>query len=219
MVSDEDEVLLGTRDGMSIRFAVTQVRRMGRPARGVRGITLKEDDEVVGVVRPTVGTTILTICENGYGKRSNIDEYRVQGRGGSGIIDIRTTERNGKVIGILSVNDDHDVILSTSSAMIVRTAVGEISVIGRATQGVKLISVKDQDRVVSVAHVVKDDDEIEEIAGGDGAVDDGVGGDGVGGEERLDEDPDRNPGDADPSDDGPDGTPEDDSPDGEEGPE
>ncbi len=117
---------------------------MGRAAYGVKGITLDEGDEVVGadVVEP--GTTILTVTENGYGKRTVESEYRVQGRGGKGIIDIKTTERNGKVVGLTQVKDDDEVMLVTNGGMLIRMTVKEISVIGRNTQGVRLITLESE---------------------------------------------------------------------------
>ncbi|MEW6744496.1 MAG: DNA gyrase subunit A [Planctomycetota bacterium] len=157
-VTDKDEVLLATRKGKAIRFPVKQVRRMGRPAHGVRGIRLRGGDELIGVVRVDPSVTILTACELGLGKRTVVEEYRLQSRGGMGVINIRCTSRNGEVVGVLSVQEGDDVILITSNGMVVRTPVGPISAIGRNTQGVKLISLREEDRLVSIAHVVKDDE-------------------------------------------------------------
>jgi len=115
---------------------------MGRTAFGVKGVTLEKDDEVVGadVVEP--GTAILTVTEKGYGKRTEEAEYRVQGRGGKGIIDIKTTERNGLVVGAVPVSDRDQIMLVTSGGMLIRMKVGDISVIGRNTQGVRLITLE-----------------------------------------------------------------------------
>src|SRR5690606_25396489 len=126
---DDDQVVLATRGGKAIRFAVKDVRPMGRPARGVRGIRLKGDDQVCGmaVVRP--GASLLTVCENGYGKRTLLDDYPLQGRGGQGVIDIRTTERNGPVVTVRAVDDVDDVIYITAGGQVVRTPVAEISLI------------------------------------------------------------------------------------------
>jgi DNA gyrase subunit A len=136
------DVLLSTAKGMSIRFPESEVRSMGRTAYGVKGITLDPGDEVVGadVVEP--GTTILTVTENGYGKRTQEAEYRIQGRGGKGIIDIKTTERNGMVVGLAQVKDRDEVMLVTNGGMLIRIKVHDISVIGRNTQGVRLISLE-----------------------------------------------------------------------------
>ncbi len=143
------DVLLSTAQGMSIRFPEAEVRSMGRSAYGVKGITLEENDWVVGadVVEP--GATILTVTENGYGKRTEEAEYRSQGRGGKGIIDIKTTERNGRVVGIVQVKDTDQVMLVTNGGMLIRMKVAEISVIGRNTQGVRLISLESATEKVS----------------------------------------------------------------------
>ncbi|HEY1908032.1 MAG TPA: DNA gyrase subunit A [Myxococcaceae bacterium] len=143
------DVLLSTAQGMSIRFGESEVRSMGRQAYGVKGITLEQGDEVVGadVVEP--GTTILTVTENGYGKRTEEAEYRVQGRGGKGIIDIKTTERNGNVVGLAQVKDRDEVMLVTNGGMLIRIKVHDISVIGRNTQGVRLITLESTGEKVS----------------------------------------------------------------------
>jgi DNA gyrase subunit A len=161
-VSDgKGEVFIGTRDGMSIRFAETDVRPMGRSAYGVRGISLREDDQVVAmeVLRP--GGTMLTVTEQGYGKRTELDEYRVQSRGGIGIINIQTSDRNGKVVGITHVTDDDELMLITQQGKILRMASKDIRTIGRATQGVRLIDIEGDDRAVSIARLAERDDEAE----------------------------------------------------------
>jgi DNA gyrase subunit A len=161
-VSDgKGEVFIGTRDGMSIRFAETDVRPMGRSAYGVRGISLREGDEVVAmeVLRP--GGTMLTVTERGYGKRTELDEYRVQSRGGIGIINIQTSDRNGKVVGITHVTDDDELMLITQQGKILRMASKDIRTIGRATQGVRLIDIEGDDRAVSIARLAERDDEAE----------------------------------------------------------
>jgi DNA gyrase subunit A len=161
-VSDgKGEVFIGTRDGMSIRFAETDVRPMGRSAYGVRGISLREDDQVVAmeVLRP--GGTMLTVTERGYGKRTELDEYRVQSRGGIGIINIQTSDRNGKVVGITHVTDDDELMLITQQGKILRMASKDIRTIGRATQGVRLIDIEGDDRAVSIARLAEQDDDPE----------------------------------------------------------
>jgi len=149
----DEEIMLSTRNGMAIRFNEKGVRAMGRTATGVRGIKLRRSDEVVdmAVVDPTA--TLLTVCEHGYGKRTKFEEYRVQSRGGTGIINIRTSGRNGKVVGAKSVRDADEVMLITEGGMIVRIGVGDLRTIGRATQGVRLIGLKAADRLVAVARV------------------------------------------------------------------
>ncbi len=152
------EVFIGTRDGLAIRFPESDVRPMGRSAHGVRGISLREGDEVVAmeVVRP--GSTLLTVTEHGYGKRTELDEYRVQSRGGVGIINIQTTERNGRVVGMASVHDDDEFMLITQQGKVLRTVAGDIRAIGRATQGVRLIEIDADDRVVSLARLAERDE-------------------------------------------------------------
>jgi DNA gyrase subunit A len=143
------DILLSTAQGMSIRFNESDVRSMGRTAYGVKGITLESGDGVVGADLVEPGTTILTVTENGYGKRTQESEYRVQGRGGKGIIDIKTTERNGRVVGIAQVRDTDEVMLVTNGGMLIRMRVNEISVIGRNTQGVRLISLESAEEKVT----------------------------------------------------------------------
>ncbi len=147
------EVFLGTRQGKAIRFPEQDVRSMGRTARGVRGIRLREDDEVVAmaVVRP--GGSLLTVTGNGFGKRTGIEEYRVQSRGGLGIISIQTTARNGPVVGIASVEDADELMLITQQGKVLRMNTKDIRPIGRATQGVRLIGIDDDDQVVSLARL------------------------------------------------------------------
>ena len=153
------EIFIGTRDGVAIRFPENDVRPMGRTAYGVKGITLRDGDEVVAmeVVRP--GSTLLTVTEHGYGKRTELDEYRVQSRGGVGIINIQTTERNGRVVGMASVHDEDEFMLITQQGKILRTVARDIRTIGRATQGVRLIEIDADDRVVSLARLAEKDDE------------------------------------------------------------
>ena len=153
------EIFIGTRDGVAIRFPENDVRPMGRAAYGVKGITLRDGDEVVAmeVVRP--GSTLLTVTEHGYGKRTELDEYRVQSRGGVGIINIQTTERNGRVVGMASVHDEDEFMLITQQGKILRTVARDIRTIGRATQGVRLIEIDADDRVVALARLAEKDDE------------------------------------------------------------
>ncbi|HZN39868.1 MAG TPA: DNA gyrase subunit A [Planctomycetota bacterium] len=152
-------IVLGTSCGMSIRFDEADARAMGRSAVGVWGIRLDEGDEVRDMVVTDGTGTLLTICENGYGKRTLVEEYRQQSRGGKGIIDIRTSDRNGKVINLLAVKDDDEVMMITKDGQIVRTKVSEISVIGRNTQGVRCIALNEGDKLVSVARIPNEDPE------------------------------------------------------------
>ncbi len=150
-----DEVFIGSRDGMAIRFRESDVRPMGRTAYGVRGIALRGDDTAVAmeVVRP--GGTLLTVTENGYGKRTELDEYRVQSRGGLGIINIQTSDRNGRVVGVAYVNDDDELMLISQQGKVLRMVTRDIRTIGRATQGVRLIEIEPDDRLVSVARLAE----------------------------------------------------------------
>jgi DNA gyrase subunit A len=159
-ISDgKGEIFIGTRAGMAIRFPESDVRPMGRSAFGVRGISLRTDDTVVAmeVLRPL--GTILTVTERGYGKRTELDEYRLQSRGGLGIINIQTTDRNGQVIGITQVTDDDELMLITEQGQIIRMVTRGIRTIGRATQGVKLIDIEGSDRAVSIARLAEKEEE------------------------------------------------------------
>jgi DNA gyrase subunit A len=160
LTSGTDDVILATRDGMAIRFDEDQVRAMGRAARGVTGIRFEGDDKVVSmtIVKKEdaekvgdEGITLLTVCENGYGKRTEIAEYRSQNRGGKGLIDIQTEGRNGPVIESIAVNNGSGLMLITSGGKIIRTGAAAVSVIGRNTRGVKLIDLDEAEKVVAVA--------------------------------------------------------------------
>lgn len=153
LCAPDETIMLGTRGGMAIRFQEGDARTMGRSARGVRGIKLKDGDEVVDMVVTSGDGTIMTICEQGYGKRTAVDQYRLQGRGGQGLIDIKTSDRNGQVISLLWVADEDDVMFITKDGQIMRTSAGGVSVIGRATQGVRCIGLNDGDSLVAVAKV------------------------------------------------------------------
>jgi DNA gyrase subunit A len=152
----QSEIFIGTRLGMAIRFHENDVRPMGRTAYGVRGIQLREGDHVVAmeVVKP--GGTLLTVTEKGYGKRTDLDEYRVQTRGGLGLKNLEVTDRNGEVVGIAQVREE-ELLVITEQGKILRTPAADIRTIGRATQGVRLMDLGDDDRVVSVALVEPDD--------------------------------------------------------------
>jgi DNA gyrase subunit A len=153
LTTGNDHIVLGTRDGYAIRFKETDVRAMGRTARGVHGIELREDDTVVDMVVADPTATLLTVCENGFGKRTELSEYRVQRRGGMGLINIRTTRRNGKVVALKGVRDSDELMMITAGGQIVRIGLTGIRTIGRATQGVRLISFKQGDHLVAVSRV------------------------------------------------------------------
>ena len=162
----KEQVFIGTRNGMAIRFEETDVRPMGRSAYGVRGISLRDDDEVVAMEIVREGGTLLTVAQNGYGKRTELGEYRLQSRGGFGTINIQTSDRNGKVVGIAYVTDDDQVMLISQQGMILRTRAGDIRSIGRATQGVRLIGMDEGDEVVAIAKLAEKDED-EEDGGGE----------------------------------------------------
>jgi DNA gyrase subunit A len=153
------EIFIGTRDGMAIRFPESDVRGMGRQAYGVRGITLREGDYVVAMEVVQPGGTLLSVTERGFGKRTELDEYRMQSRGGVGIINIQTTDRNGPVVGIAFVHDEDELMLITQQGKILRMVARDIRTIGRATQGVKLIEMEDDDRAVSIARLAEKEEE------------------------------------------------------------
>jgi len=166
------EILLGTKQGITIRFSEGDVRAMGRTAYGVKGITLEEGNEVIGMetITPDSTTAILTVTEGGYGKRTPVGEYRVQGRGGKGIISVKTTERNGLAVGFLQVRDSDEIMLMAAQGKVLRCKVGDIREIGRNTQGVRILDLDgDEDRVVAVARLA-DSGEREEAGSDEGAA-------------------------------------------------
>ena len=145
-----DTILLGTATGKAIRFDEAAARAMGRQAHGVRGIKLLGDDRVVGmVVASDPEGTVFSACENGYGKRTPLEEYPVKNRGGQGVINIKATSRNGLVMGVALAADEDDVMFITKSGMIVRSPVADMRPMGRGTQGVRLINLKSEDQLVS----------------------------------------------------------------------
>jgi len=156
LTSGKDDILLGTRDGMAIHFHEEDVRPMGRAAYGVKGIELEDADQIVALEVVSKGGTVLTVTENGYGKRTEIDEYRLQSRGGKGLINIKTTGKNGRVVGVKFIRGgDEHVMLITEKGMIIRLDTADISTIGRNTQGVRLIQLEEGDHLVSVARLAE----------------------------------------------------------------
>jgi len=152
------EILLGTKQGITIRFMEDEVRPMGRTAYGVKGITLEEGNVVIGMetITPDSTTSILTVTEGGYGKRTPVTEYRIQGRGGKGIISVKTTERNGLAVGFLQVRDGDQIMLMAAQGKVLRCSVDDIREIGRNTQGVRILDLDgDDDRVVAVARLAE----------------------------------------------------------------
>ncbi len=155
------DILLASRSGKSIRFPEGDARPMGRTSRGVRGISLDNEDELIGmeVVSDATAATLITVTENGYGKRTDLSEYRLQSRGGKGIITIKTSERNGKVVDIKLVDDDSDLMLITDRGKVLRMPISSLSIIGRNTQGVRLMVRETGERIVAVAKLAEKDDE------------------------------------------------------------
>ena len=152
------DILLAKKGGKAIRFHENDVREMGRTARGVKGTVLEKDNEVVSMaVIVGEGGTILSVTSNGYGKRTKIRDYRVTRRGGKGVISIKTTKRNGPVVSVKVVNDTDEVMIMTRNGVMIRLPVSDISVIGRNTQGVRVISLGDGDHVTGVACVVSEE--------------------------------------------------------------
>jgi len=162
LTTGHDHIILGTRDGMTIRFDEKEVRSMGRASRGVRGIKLRPNDEVVGMVIPEEKAALFTVCEMGYGKRTGVENYRPQTRGGVGLKNIKTSARNGKVVSLKSVQTGDDLMLITANGMIIRTGLDEIRSIGRNTQGVRLIKLKEDDKLVAAEKIAAEDLEGEE---------------------------------------------------------
>ncbi len=153
----ENHIILGTRDGMTIRFDEREVRSMGRASRGVRGVNLRGGDEVVGMVIVEEKAALFTVCENGYGKRTGIENYKAQSRGGLGLKNIKTSDRNGKVVALKAVQNEDDLMLITANGMIIRTGLDEIRSIGRNTQGVRLINLKEGDKLVAAEKIAAED--------------------------------------------------------------
>ena len=165
LTTGNSQVMLAVKSGKAIRFEEEKTRPMGRNASGVRGITLgNEKDEVVGMIAVDDGDSeILVVSENGYGKRSSIEDYRITNRGGKGVKTINITEKTGKLVAIKNVTDDDDLMIINKSGIAIRMAVADLRVMGRATQGVRLIKVREDDAIAAVAKAMKDDDDDVEI--------------------------------------------------------
>jgi len=157
LTTGADHIILGTRDGMTIRFDENQVRSMGRASRGVKGINLRTGDAVVGMVIVEEKAALFTVCENGYGKRTGLENYRSQSRGGVGLKNIKTSTRNGKVVALQAVQNKDDLMMITANGMIIRTGLDQIRSIGRNTQGVRLIKLKTDDKLVAAEKIVSED--------------------------------------------------------------
>ena len=163
LTTGKSQILLAVKSGKAIRFEEDKTRPLGRGASGVRGIKLKDEkDEVVGMVTVESDSDILVVSENGYGKRSSLDDYRITNRGGKGVKTISVTEKTGYLVALKSVNDEDDLMIIKKSGVAIRMSVSDLRVMGRATQGVKLIKIKEDGAIAAVAKVIKDDDEVDQ---------------------------------------------------------
>ncbi len=155
----KNDIIIGTKNGMAIRFNEKDVRDMGRTATGVRGIKLGKNDVVIGMIVIKNATTLMVVTEKGFGKRSEIEDYRLTKRGGKGVITVKTSDRNGKLIAMKEVNDSDELVIITTGGMVIRQSVSELRVMGRNTQGVRLIRLNEGDDIADIARVVPEEDE------------------------------------------------------------
>ncbi len=155
-----NDIIIGTQNGMAIRFNEKDVRDMGRTATGVRGVNLTKDDKVIGMIVVRNASTLLVVTNKGFGKRSELDDYRLTHRGGKGIITIKTSEKNGRMIAMKEVNDTDELVIITTKGMVIRQAVKDIRVMGRNTQGVRLIKLNEGDEIADIARVVPEENEV-----------------------------------------------------------
>ena len=171
LTSGKADIIIAGRDGKAIRFNEDRVRPIGRTGAGVRAMTLEGDDRVVGMVcmEPDCGNDILVLSENGYGKRTDLEAYRTTNRGGKGVKTMMITEKTGQLVSIQSVSDDYDLMIITRNGTTIRTAASDIRLAGRATQGVKIINLRQGDEIASVMAVPKSD-EPEDVPAGDVAA-------------------------------------------------
>ncbi len=160
LMEKDYHIVLVTKKGMSIRFSEGDVRSVGRPAQGVRGIRLAEDDKVVGMVTAAEeNSTVLVVTENGYGKRTLLDAYRKQSRGGKGVITVKTSKRNGDVVSVKMVKDGDELVIISSSGMVTRMGVSALRKIGRNTQGVRIMSLNVDEVVVDVGQILAENED------------------------------------------------------------
>ena len=165
LTTGESQVMLALKSGKAIRFEEAKTRPMGRNASGVRGIRLQDEktDEVIGMIAvDDMESDVLVVSENGYGKRSSLEDYRITNRGGKGVKTISITKKTGNLVSIKNVTDDDDLMIINKSGIAIRMAVEDLRVMGRATQGVKLINLKGSDSIAAVAKVMHDDEEVED---------------------------------------------------------
>ena len=165
LTNGNSQILIAVKSGKCIRFEENKTRPMGRNASGVRGVRLKDQkDEVVGMISVNdMDSDILVVSENGYGKRSKLEDYRITNRGGKGVKTISITEKTGNLVSLKNVSDGDDLMIINKSGIAIRMEVNTLRVMGRATQGVRLINIKDNDSIAAVAKVVLDDQEVTDI--------------------------------------------------------
>lgn len=175
LTNGDQDIFLASRLGMAIRFREVEVRDMGRTARGVRGINLGEGDDVIGLDIPAQDTFMLTVSENGYGKCTPIDEYRVQARGGKGTINLKTVSKIGNVSGVLQVQGEENVMLISSTGNVIRMKVQEIPITHRVTQGVKLIDLAPEEKLVGLARTTSEAEDKDNTNGNGGEETNGNG--------------------------------------------
>jgi DNA gyrase subunit A len=164
LTTGESQVLIAVKSGKLVRFEESKTRPMGRSASGVRGITLQDDkDEVIGMVSVNdMNTEILVVSENGFGKRSSLEDYRITNRGGKGVKTLSITDKTGSLVSINSVNDSDDLMIINKSGLTIRMAVSDLRVMGRATQGVRLINIKGNDSIAAVTKVMREEEAVDE---------------------------------------------------------
>jgi DNA gyrase subunit A len=155
----KNDIIIGTKNGMAIRFNEKDVRNMGRTATGVRGIKLGKGDKVIGMIVVQNANSLLVVTVKGFGKRSEIEEYRLTKRGGKGVITVKTSDRNGTLIAMKEVNDNDELVIITTQGMVIRQTVNDIRVMGRNTQGVRLIRLNEGDDIADIARVIPEEDE------------------------------------------------------------
>jgi len=173
------DIMLFSSEGKAVRFAESAVRAMGRTARGVKGINLADGHRLISLIVPKAGSQILTVSENGYGKRTDTAEFPIKGRGTKGVIAMATTDRNGPLVGAVEVFETDELMLISDQGTAVRTRVDEVSILGRNTQGVRVIRTREDEKLVSVSRIAEDDDAAEELEpakaeGADAASTDGA---------------------------------------------
>jgi DNA gyrase subunit A len=171
MTDGNNDIVIGTKNGFAIRFNEKDVRDMGRTATGVRGVRLAKGDIVVGLLVMKRQDNILVVTENGYGKRSDINDYRITKRGGKGVITVKTSDKVGKMLAMMEVVDGDELVIITTQGMVIRQSVKEIRVMGRNTQGVRVIRLNEGDKIADIAKVVPEDVVEVETNGNDNSLD------------------------------------------------